>query len=53
MTSVGTASKRLKDDEDDEKSEHDIYMIIHLQKPVLQENVKYVKKKQVLYRISF
>ena len=40
---AGTASKRSKDDEEDE---HDIDITVHSQKLVRQENVKNVKKKQ-------
>ena len=43
VTIAGTASKRSKDDEEDE---HDIGITVHLQKLVPQENVKNVKKKQ-------
>ena len=43
VTIAGTASKRSKDDEEDE---HDIDITVHLQKLVPQENVKNVKKKQ-------
>ena len=38
MTSVRTALKQLKQDKDGE-DEQDINMTIHLQKPVLQENI--------------
>ena len=40
---MGTASKRSKDDEEDE---HGIDITVHSQKLVWQENVKNVKKKQ-------
>ena len=43
VTIAGTASKRSKDDEEDE---HDIDITVHLQKLVPQENVKNAKKKQ-------
>ena len=43
VTIAGTASKRSKDDEEDE---HDIDITVHSQKLVPQENVKNVKKKQ-------
>ena len=43
VTIARTASKRSKDDEEDE---HDIDMTVHSQKLVPQEHVKNVKKKQ-------
>ena len=49
VTTAGTASKRSKDDEEDE---HDIDKTVHSQKLVPQENVKNVKKKQTSISIS-
>ena len=49
VTIAGTASKRSKDDEEDE---HDIDITVHSQKLVPQENVKNVKKKQTSISIS-
>lgn len=43
----------MKHDEDDKENDDNINMIIHLQKAVLPENIKNVKKNQVLYQISF
>ena len=43
VTIAVTASKRSKDDEEDE---HDIDITVHSQKLLPQENVKNVKKKQ-------
>ena len=43
VTIAGTASKRSKDDEEDE---HDVNITVHSQKLVPQENVKNAKKKQ-------
>ena len=40
---VGTALKRSRDDEEDE---HDIYITVHSEKLVPQENIKNAKKKQ-------
>ena len=43
VTIAGTASKRSKDDEEDE---NDIDITVHSQELVPQENIKNVKKKQ-------
>ena len=43
MNIVGTASKRSRDDEEDE---HDIDITVHSEKLVPQENIKNAKKKQ-------
>ena len=50
VTIAGTASKRSKDDEEDE---HDIDITVHSQKLVQKKMLKMLRKSKHLYRISF
>ena len=50
VTIAGTASKRSKDDEEDE---HDIDITVHSQKLVHKKMLKMLRKSKHLYRISF
>ena len=50
VTTAGTASKRSKDDEEDE---HDIDITVHSQKLVHKKMLKMLRKSKHLYRISF